>query len=74
VPTYRLTAPDSIELLEADSCRVGGAHSVLHGTAYVMGRPREVVVRRVPRLVLVEEVLEGIEDVSVDEPSRALRG
>ncbi len=71
MPTYRPTASDSIELLEADSCRVEGAHSVLRGTAYVMGRPREVVVRRVPRLVLVEQVLEGIEDVSVDNPSWA---
>ncbi len=74
MPTYRLTTPDSIELLEADSCRVEGAHSVLRGAAYVMGRPREVVVRRVPRPVLVEQVLEGIEDVSVDNPSWASPG
>ena len=58
MPTYRLTTPDSVELLQADSCRVEGVHTVLRGTAYVMGRAREVVVRRVPRAVLVEEVLE----------------
>jgi hypothetical protein len=28
----------------------------LRGTALVMGQPREIVVRRVPRHVLVEEV------------------
>jgi uncharacterized protein YcsI (UPF0317 family) len=74
VPTYRLTTPDSVELLQADSCRVEGAHTVLRGTALVMGRPRELVVRRVPRPVLVEEVLEEIEDVPVDEPSGASPG
>ncbi len=41
------------ELLEADSARVEGIHTVLRGTAHVMGRPREVVLRRVPRRVLV---------------------
>ena len=38
MPTYRL------KLLQADSVRVEGIHTVLRGTAYVMGRPREVVV------------------------------
>jgi hypothetical protein len=57
MPTYRLTAPDgSSELLEAESCSVEGVMTVLRGTAYVMGRPREVVVRRVHRTVLVELV------------------
>ncbi len=62
VPTYRLTAPDnSVELLQADSARSEGIHTVLRGTAHVMGRPREVVLRRVPlsvRVAVVNE-LEG---------------
>ncbi len=57
MPVYRLTPPAGpTELLEADSVRVEGIHVVLRGTAYVMGRPREVVLRRVPRTVLVELV------------------
>ncbi len=52
MPTYRSTRPDgSSELLEADSCRVEGIHTVLRGTAYVIGRPRDFVVRRMPRWV-----------------------
>ena len=49
MPIYRLVSvgqPD--ELLEADSARVEGIHTVLRGTVHVMGRPREVVVRRAP--------------------------
>ncbi len=61
MPTYRLTPPGQpYELLEADSARVEGIHTVLRGTAYVMGRPREVVVRRVPRNVRVELVDEDL--------------
>jgi hypothetical protein len=57
MPTYRLTAPDnSVEMLEADSARREGVHTVLRGTAYVMGRPRQIVVRRVPQDVRVEVV------------------
>ncbi len=57
MPVYRLTPPTGpAELLEADSARVEGIHAVLRGTAYVMGRPREVVLQRVPRSVLVEPV------------------
>ena len=57
MPTYRLTTPGQPdELLEAHSARVEGIHTVLRGTAYVMGRPREVVVRRAPLSVRVEEV------------------
>ncbi len=38
MPTYRLTTPGQPdELLEADSARVEGIHTVLRGTAYVMG-------------------------------------
>jgi hypothetical protein len=74
VPTYRLTTPDNVELLQADSCRVEGVHTVLRGTAHVRARPREVVVRRVPRPVLVEQVLEGFEDAVVDRPSWAHPG
>lgn len=58
VPTYRLTPSDEPpELLEADSCRREGIHTVLRGTVLVMGRPREIVLRRVPAHVLVEEVV-----------------
>jgi hypothetical protein len=55
VPVYRLHSPGQPpELLEADSARVEGIHTVLRGTALVMGRPREVVLRRVPAVVRVE--------------------
>jgi hypothetical protein len=67
VPTYRLTHPDgSTELLEADSARVEGAHTTLYGTALVIGRPREVVVRRAPASVQVEPVDDG---AAVERPS-----
>ncbi len=47
MPIFRLTTPNQPdELLEADSARVEGIHTVLRGTAYVIGRPREVVLRR----------------------------
>ena len=47
MPTYHLTAPDNtVELLQADSARREGIHTVLRGTAYVMGKPREVVLRK----------------------------
>jgi hypothetical protein len=47
VPTYRLTGPDnSVELLQDDSARREGIHTVLRGTAHVIGSPREVVLRR----------------------------
>jgi hypothetical protein len=64
VPTYRLTAPDnSVELLQADSARREGIHTVLRGTAYVMGRPREIVVRRAPQGVRVDVVAEVEDEV-----------
>jgi hypothetical protein len=57
VPIYRLTSPGKQpELLEADYVRDEGLMRSLRGTTLVMGRPREIVVRRVPREVLVEEV------------------
>ncbi len=57
MPVYRLTPPTgATELLEADSARVEGIHTVLRGTVLVMGRPREVVLRRVPGGVRVERV------------------
>lgn len=57
MPTYRLTAPGQpAELLTADSARCEGIHTVLRGTALVMGRAREVVLRRVPRGVVIEVV------------------
>lgn len=64
MPTYRLKT-DPPELLESDNCRVEGIHAVLRGTAYVLGRPCEVVVRRAPAGVLVSDT-----DVA-DDDSRA---
>ncbi len=56
MPSYRLTTPGQPdEPLVADSARVEGVHTTLYGTAYVMGTPREVVVRRLPQRVLVEQ-------------------
>lgn len=54
MPTYRLTPPG--ELVEADSLRDEGRTVALIGTALVMNRPRDIVVRRVPADVLVEIV------------------
>lgn len=54
MPTYRLTPPG--ELVEADSLRDEGRTVALIGTALVMNRPRDIVVRRVPADVLVEVV------------------
>lgn len=51
---YRLTPPG--DLVEADSARQEGVHTVLRGTVLVMGRPREIVLRRVPQTVTVEQV------------------
>lgn len=57
MPVYRLTAPGlPPELLVADYVRDEGRMVSLRGTALVMGRPREIVVRRVTREVLVEEL------------------
>lgn len=57
MPMYRLHHPDSpAELLEADSARREGIHTTLRGTVLVMGRPREIVLRRVPAAVRVEAV------------------
>lgn len=56
MPLYRLTPPG--ELVEADSVRDEGRTVALIGTALVMNRPRDVVVRRVPQDVLVEVVEE----------------
>ena len=57
------------ELLEADSAHVEGIHTVLRGTVLVMGRPREVVLRRAPLAVVVEELPHLSEDV-FDAPYR----
>ncbi|MBW3646822.1 MAG: hypothetical protein KY440_03465 [Actinobacteria bacterium] len=57
MPMYRLTPPGQPgELLEADTARSEGIHTVLRGVVLVMGKPREIVLRRVPADVLVEEV------------------
>lgn len=65
MPTYRLTSPDgSSELIEADYARDEGAFTTFYGSAIVIGRPREVVVRRVPRGVLVDEVEVRLEEAA----------
>ena len=72
MPTYRLTSSDgSTELLQADSARREGIHTVLRGTALVIGIPREIVVRRVPWNVLVERVDE--DPPARERPSWAVR-
>ena len=43
MPTYRLTPPG--ELVEADSLRDEGRTVALIGTALVMNRPRDIVIR-----------------------------
>ena len=60
MPLYRLTPPG--ELVEADSIRDERGTVALIGTALVMNRPRDVVVRRVPASVVVEVVDDGRED------------
>lgn len=55
MPVYRINS-NPPELVQADSARVGGIHTTLRGTVRVMGRPREVVLRRVPVSVRVEEL------------------
>ncbi len=57
MPIYRLTPPG--ELVEADSLRDEGRTVALIGTALVMNRPRDIVIRRVPSNVLVELVDEA---------------
>jgi hypothetical protein len=60
VPLYRLTHPDgTCELLQADIARQEGVHTTLRGTMLVIGQPREVVLRRVPRSVRIDEVSDG---------------
>ncbi len=61
MPVYRLTPRTApVALLEADSARIEGIHTVLRGTRLPHGPgPREVVVRRVPRSVEVE-VVDGL--------------
>ena len=55
MPIYRLTPPG--ELVRADSARQEGIHLVLRGMTLVIGKPREVVIRRVPSSVRVEVVV-----------------
>ena len=48
-PTHARVPPDPArELVEADSIRDGGRTVALIGTALVMNRPRDIVVRRRP--------------------------
>ena len=54
MPLYRLTPPG--EFVAAESIRDEGRTVALIGTALVMNRPRDIVVRRVPADVLVEVV------------------
>lgn len=71
MPVYRLSAPGQPdELLTAETCRREGIHTVLRGTVLVMGKPREVVLRRVPSTVRVEVVDDA---PPVDAGTRARR-
>ena len=56
MPTYMICWPDRPETIEAESPTLEGNHQVLRGTALVIGRPREAVLRRVPRHVFIEEI------------------
>lgn len=57
MPVYRVHHADQpAEVNEADSARREGIHTTLRGTVLVMGRPREIVLRRVAAAVLVEEL------------------
>ena len=67
MPLYRLSAPGlTVEVLAADRLAREGQHATLYGTALVIGRPREVVVRRCTPDVVVEQL-----HVPVPETSRA---
>jgi len=54
MPLYRLTPPGDV--VDADLVRDEGSTVALMGTALVMNQPRDIVVRRVPVTVLIEEV------------------
>ena len=57
----RLSAPGlPVEVLAADRVAHEGQHATLHGMALVIGRPREVVVRRCAPDVLVERLHEPV--------------
>ena len=61
----RLSAPGlPVEVLAADRVAHEGQHATLHGTALVIGRPREVVVRRCAPDVLVEQLHEPVPETS----------
>lgn len=48
MPTYQIRHADGrLEHLEADDLHHDGQHLVLRGTAYVMNRPRTIVLRRI---------------------------
>lgn len=53
-PYYRLSPPG--EIVEAERIVREGAFVVLRGTTLVIGKPREIVIRRVPARVTVEEL------------------
>jgi hypothetical protein len=64
VPLYRLTHPDGTfeRCCQADTARHEGVHTTFRGMVLVMGRPREVVLRRVPPSVRVDEVQDAQPD------------
>ena len=65
MPLYRLTVPGlPAEVLAADRLAREGQHATLYGTALVIGRPREVVVRRCAPDVLVELLDEPVQETS----------
>lgn len=66
MPVYRLTPPG--EYVEAERVDVEGAFTVLRGSTLVIGRPRQVVVRRVPATVVVEDVTGRVLDADLTGP------
>ena len=65
MPLFRLTAPGlPVEVLAAKRLARQGQHATLYGTALVIGRPREVVVRRCAPDVVVERLEEPVPETS----------
>jgi hypothetical protein len=61
VPIYRVRWSGELpELPAAGSARWDGIHTVLRGATLVIGIPREIVLRPMPRNVVVEQAGEDL--------------